>query len=156
MTDARLQLARSMIWRDFDGGPPQDVEALHRLEQHYLALLDPVSVRLPWPVSPLSPNARIHWARKAQLVKASRSTAFYLTREAFGPTKPNWPGARVSMTFCPPDKRRRDLDNCISSTKAARDGIADALGIDDSKFECGFAFGEPVPGGAVLVTIQSI
>lgn len=120
-----------------------------------LSLPKPVSVSLPWPDKLLSPNSRVHWATKAKATKLAREYAWAVTLNATGPN-PAFRRASVRMTFCPPDKRRRDLDNCISSTKAARDGIADALGIDDSKFECGFAFGEPVPGGAVIVTIQSI
>ena len=38
------------------------------------------------------------------------------------------------IDFYPPDKRKRDDDGLLSSMKAARDGIADALGIDDSRF----------------------
>ena len=34
----------------------------------------------------------------------------------------------------PPDKRRRDDDNAYAACKPYRDGIADALGIDDSRF----------------------
>lgn len=114
-----------------------------------------MQISLPWPDKSLSPNARVHWSKKAKTTKLAREYAWAVTLNANAPN-PHFQRASVRMTFCPPDKRRRDLDNCISSTKAARDGIADALGIDDSKFECGFAFGEPVKGGAVLVTIQSI
>jgi crossover junction endodeoxyribonuclease RusA len=44
----------------------------------------------------------------------------------------------------------------IASHKAAQDGIADALGIDDSKFECSYRLGEPVKGGAVRVEITPL
>ena len=40
----------------------------------------------------------------------------------------------VRITFYPPDARRRDDDNMIGSFRAARDGIADALGVDDRRF----------------------
>ena len=59
------------------------------------------------------------------------------------------------MTFCPPDHRRRDLDNIIASMKAANDGIADALGIDDSRFISTYSMGSPVKGWAVLVTVRA-
>lgn len=36
-----------------------------------------------------------------------------------------------SIAFHWPDKRRRDDDNAIASIKAYKDGIADALGMDD-------------------------
>ena len=38
------------------------------------------------------------------------------------------------IDFYPPDRRRRDDDGLLASMKAARDGIADALGVDDSRF----------------------
>jgi crossover junction endodeoxyribonuclease RusA len=40
------------------------------------------------------------------------------------------------LDFYAPDKRRRDDDNMIASFKAGRDGIADALGVDDHRFIC--------------------
>lgn len=38
------------------------------------------------------------------------------------------------MDFYAPDRRRRDDDGLLASMKAARDGIADALAIDDARF----------------------
>lgn len=38
------------------------------------------------------------------------------------------------VDILPPDKRRRDDDNIIASFKSGRDGIADAIGIDDCRF----------------------
>ena len=45
-------------------------------------------------------------------------------------------GARfvVSMVFYPPDGRRRDVSNLHAAMKAALDGIAEAMGVDDSGF----------------------
>lgn len=58
------------------------------------------------------------------------------------------------MDFYPPDKRRRDDDGLLSSMKAARDGIADALGIDDHRFVSHPYVKEEVrKGGAVVVRI---
>jgi crossover junction endodeoxyribonuclease RusA len=104
----------------------------------------------------LSPNARLHWAQKAGAVKAARQTAWALLRQASGPHGRNWTGAKLNVTFCPPDKRRRDLDNCIASFKSSNDGLADGLGIDDSRFVSTYQLGEPVKGGAVLVTVRGI
>jgi crossover junction endodeoxyribonuclease RusA len=118
--------------------------------------MPPIVVQLSWPAKELSPNTTtIHWATKGRAVKAARTAAFYATR-AVTTIKPTWKGARVSLTFNPPDKRRRDLQNCIASAKALVDGIADALGIDDSKFDCRYVLGEPVKGGAVRVEIRPI
>lgn len=113
-----------------------------------------ISVSLPWPSKDLSPNARLHWARKAKAVKHARAAAHFIVMETRGNARRLGRTANISMTFCPPDKRRRDRDNLIASMKAATDGIADALRIDDSKFEVSYRIGEPVKGGAVLVTIS--
>lgn len=110
-------------------------------------------VTLPWPNKSLSPNARVHWARKAAAAKANRQAAKFYTRQAIGPSKPGWQAAALSVTFCPPDRRRIDPDNCVARAKSSFDGIADALGIDDSKFTTTYRMGEPVKGGAVHVTI---
>lgn len=60
----------------------------------------------------------------------------------------------LSIEFCPPDKRRRDDDNMLASFKSGRDGVADALGVDDNKFVTSFEVCSPVQDGAVIVTIQ--
>lgn len=41
----------------------------------------------------------------------------------------------LTITFLMPDKRRRDLDGCLSSIKHTLDGVAGAIGVDDSLFE---------------------
>jgi crossover junction endodeoxyribonuclease RusA len=116
-----------------------------------------ISVTLPWPEKVLSPNARVHWSRKAKAVKAARHSASWLVLEKLMAGRIlGWPAASISMTFCPPDNRRRDRDNLIASMKAATDGISDAIGIDDSKFEATYRMGEPVKGGSVLVTIEEL
>jgi len=88
-------------------------------------------------------------------VKQARQAAGYLTIGASRGARGQFKGAaKLSFTFCPPDKRRRDRDNLIASMKAATDGIADALGIDDANFTATYSFGEPIKGGSVLVTIS--
>ena len=52
------------------------------------------------------------------------------------------------------DQQRRDDDNMLASFKAGRDGVADALGVDDNKFVTSFEVCDPVEDGAVRVTIQ--
>lgn len=113
-------------------------------------------IDLPWPARILSPNARPHWRPKASATAAARQLAYIYTRDFVGHTKPRWPAANVEMTFCPPDRRRRDVDNLIASTKAHRDGIADALGTDDSKFITSYRMGSPVKGGLVRVTLSPV
>lgn len=89
---------------------------------------------LPWPLAKLSPNARVHWAQRAKLVKQYRE-ACRITAMSDGAR--DWPyegKIHVWANFFPPDKRRRDWDNIIASSKALFDGLADALKVDDSRF----------------------
>lgn len=110
---------------------------------------------LPWPHRALHPNARVHWRAKAQHTRAARSEAFILARAA-GWHKATLPEGRLHLwiDFYPPDKRRRDDDGLLASMKAARDGLADALGIDDHRFIAHPRLRDEVrKGGEVVVTI---
>jgi crossover junction endodeoxyribonuclease RusA len=117
--------------------------------------MPPVVVELAWPVKALHPNGRPHWAAKHKATKAARRDAFYATR-AVTTIKPNWKGARLSVTFNPPDRRRRDKDGMIASFKALQDGIADAIGVDDFYFVTTHEIGTPIKGGSVRVEILPI
>lgn len=112
-------------------------------------------IELPWPDKDLSPNARVHWARKAKKVKASRWVAFgraaFRSEGALMIPAPN--GLSVAYTFHPSTKRRRDLDNLIASTKAYTDGIAQALAVDDSTFRLSYRMGELRRPAEVIVEI---
>lgn len=112
------------------------------------------AISLPWPSPKLSPNARVHWRKKADASKTARHAAAMLTRAAIGPKKPGWEHVSLAITFCPPDRRRRDADNLIASLKPSMDGIADALGCDDAGFIFTYAIGDPVPGGRVSVSLS--
>ena len=41
----------------------------------------------------------------------------------------------LKVTFVQPDRRHRDRDNLLAASKAALDGVAAALKVDDSRFE---------------------
>jgi crossover junction endodeoxyribonuclease RusA len=105
-------------------------------------------VVLPWPPKELSPNARTHWARKAKAAKSYRNIAAWMTPRGE-------PGRTVSITFNPPDLRPRDLDNMLASIKSGLDGIASAIGIDDSQWSLTITKGEPVKGGLVTVEVTA-
>lgn len=111
-------------------------------------------VALPWPPSILSPNARAHWAAKNRAVKLYREDCAWLTKAAG--LRVDWDGfVHVWITFCPPDRRHRDDDNCIGAFKHGRDGMAQALGIDDKRFRIHpFLSDEVVKGGAVKVRLS--
>jgi crossover junction endodeoxyribonuclease RusA len=100
-----------------------------------------LTVTLSLPPKALSPNARTHWAAKAKAVAAYRGEAFLMARRAVagvGKGGDWWAKVdteiMVRSTFWFRVERRRDRDNAQASLKAALDGIAEALGVDDSRF----------------------
>lgn len=101
---------------------------------------------LPWPSNKLSPNGRLHWAVVAKAKKAARQEAWALTKASKAK-----PAVSLHLTFCPPDRRRYDIDGLLSRCKAYLDGIADAWGVDDNTFRLSMERGEVVPGGRVIV-----
>lgn len=115
---------------------------------------------LPWPDSRLNPNARTHYHALAKVKKQARADAHTLTTVAI-PLKDKRAIAaqegriEIDVRFYPPDARLRDDDNCIASFKAARDGIADALGVDDRRFRPTYYFMDPVKPGKIEVVIHS-
>lgn len=114
----------------------------------------------PWPDKGLSPNARLHFRAAAKLKAQAKEAATYLTydqlpcgiREARQHFAGDGPIA-YQVTFYPPDKRHRDDDNMIGSFKAARDGIAAALGVNDRRFKPHYIFADPEKPGRVEVCL---
>lgn len=116
-----------------------------------------LEVILPWPPKGLSPNCRHHWAQTARLKASYRKACWVLTREAAGLDFPRPMSGMVdvSLEFVPPDRRPRDLDNCIASMKAGLDGLADALQVDDRRFRLIAQMAAPgTVGGMVRVAIE--
>ena len=113
-----------------------------------------VTFELPYPSPKLSPNARGHWSKSAGAKKAYRSECWI---ECLAQGADKMQGrVHAIITFHPPDKRRRDLDNMLSSFKSGIDGIVDAIGVDDSDWTITISKGEPVIGGKVVVEIKPI
>lgn len=112
-------------------------------------------IELPWPPKELSPNARIHWAKRSKIAAKYRADCHLLCRAA-GVKVPEGRRLLLALEFVPPDKRRRDDDNCLAAFKAGRDGLADALGIDDSRFVTQlYLSDQTTKGGAVRVRIAA-
>jgi crossover junction endodeoxyribonuclease RusA len=87
----------------------------------------------PWPNRNLNPNVKVHWAVKAKFAKKHKQDCFSLCKQARITADGNGK-IDVFISFYPPDRRVRDLDNIIASMKYALDGIALALGVNDSRF----------------------
>lgn len=90
---------------------------------------------LPWPARVLHPNSRAHWTALAKARRQARVQALLLAREA-GWHLRQWPQGRLHVWIdgYAKDRRRRDHDGFLASLKAHLDGIADAMGVDDSRF----------------------
>ena len=106
-------------------------------------------VVLPWPPRELSPNWRGHWSKKATAAKRYRLACFVLAKEAGlafdGPGE-----VHLWITFNKPSRRAMDDDNLIASFKAGRDGLADALKIDDARFVCHPFVSDRIAGSVVV------
>lgn len=112
------------------------------------------AILLPWPAQELRPNRSVHWARLSTARKHQKETAFWLAKEAklFAPAGP----LRVRLDAYPKHERRRDKDNLIASCKAALDGIAQAIGVDDSLFDPVCVI-HPADGrGVIEITVEAI
>lgn len=59
----------------------------------------------------------------------------------------------VSITFYAPTRRAYDLDNALARMKSGLDGLADVLGVDDSKWTLTIRKAEEI-GGFVRVEIS--
>lgn len=108
---------------------------------------------LPWPPAACSPNARVHWSMKSRAAKAYRAACHVLAKQASLQSPVGQ--ALLVVEFVPPDRRRRDDDNLLAMFKAGRDGLADALGIDDNVFATQIRVSKKTTkGGAVRVRIE--
>lgn len=112
-----------------------------------------MKINLPWPGRELSPNWRGHWALKARIAKSYRKWAWACSMPHCGQLTGDLP-VKVSIEFCPPDKRGRDLDNCLASLKSGLDGLADALQVNDKDFCLSLRWGEPVRDGLVRLELS--
>ena len=97
-----------------------------------------ILVTLPFPDRRLNPNNSKckHWASTVALRKSARAGAALLTQAAAAGHVLE-PGAELALviTFVQHDRRARDRDNLLAACKPMLDGVADALGVNDSQFE---------------------
>ena len=107
-----------------------------------------IEVWLDWPDSRLMPNrARtMHWAQKGRVAKAARHAAWVAGLQAGLHELHAASRVRMEFEFSAPDRRKRDLDNLIAAIKPCIDGLADAIGMDDNRFDLAFTLAEPGRG----------
>lgn len=97
-----------------------------------------MKIELKFPDSELFPNRAKgrHWAATYEHKTRERHEAYILTKQAKNKAKWEWnqKPLEIHLTFEMPDKRHRDIDNCLAASKSALDGVAEALGVDDKFF----------------------
>lgn len=111
-------------------------------------------IRCPYPTKPLWPNSRTHWGLKSRAAKSYRHACCILAKEQ-RVHMVQWPEGQIDihLTFHP--SGNPDDDNLEAAFKSGRDGIADAMGVDDKRFKVTREVGEKVKGGCVLVQIKT-
>jgi crossover junction endodeoxyribonuclease RusA len=113
---------------------------------------------LPWMPKELSPNSRAHWAVKAKAVKQYRGECrdlAYLAGWKRLECVKNWAigqKLRLEIDFYKPSNRGDD-DNLEAMFKAGRDGLSDAIGIDDKHFVAHRTICGVANGGRVIVRL---
>lgn len=108
-------------------------------------------VELPWPPKALSANSRKDRRYTTTERKNYRAACWAITKAA----KVDRSLTHLDITFHPPDGRRRDLDNMLSSIKYGLDGVSQALGVDDYIWSISIKRGDPLrPLGAVSIRFR--
>ena len=115
-----------------------------------------MTITLPWPPASLGPNAkrRKHWSAYREPTRCYRNICAVITLASRLSVCGGDAPIGMTITFCPPDRRRRDDDGMIGAFKAGRDGMADGWRVDDRRFRPVYAVGDPVAKGAVIVALD--
>lgn len=115
------------------------------------------TITLPWPACPLWANDRRNRFEKARAIKAARHYAWVATLES-GARAAKMTRPKLTFQFHPRGGNLPDLHNMPHTMKAAIDGIADALGINDKHILVVWPmeWSVPVKGGLVTVGIKDV
>ncbi len=89
----------------------------------------------------------------AQRVKTCLTSSRPWAARQQGATRLQTPSLAVTLRFVPPDRRARDIDNLVASMKSGLDGLADVLGVDDSRWALSAELAGEV-GGFVRVEVR--
>jgi crossover junction endodeoxyribonuclease RusA len=113
------------------------------------------TIRLPWPPAALTPHAKGGLWGKIKATRDYRQAAYILARAAGVERATGAPAVRIVVTYHPPSQRG-DVANVHGRLKAAFDGLADALGLNDKTFRIAFpeVFGPSKKGGEVVCELE--
>lgn len=97
-------------------------------------------------------NCRWHWAKKAKYAKDCRQAAFFLAKQHGISQAPV--GAFV-VRLVRIGKKRMDSDGLAISFKGIRDGLAQAMGIDDGDLRIDWQYSQEIGKNyGVKITIE--
>lgn len=94
-----------------------------------------VAFDVPWPAPELWQNRKAHHMAHARVYSAAKQDAKYLALAAGVAGIRGHPAYRLDVTFHPSLASRADRHNLPATQKAAIDGIAAALQVDDRIFD---------------------
>ena len=113
-----------------------------------------ITIRCTYPPSKLNPNVqtRLHWA---EVGKAKAKAKTMWNNELLRYRIALKSKTEFKISFAPPNKIRRDVDNLIAASKALLDALSLVTGVDDSQFKIDWAreLMPPVAGGAVFIEV---
>ena len=92
------------------------------------------TIDLSWPHPYLWRNRNRSGIAQYRPYQDQKDEAYYLTCQAVGVVDPPT-AVRIKMVITPPHRRRFDDSGVFEACKAAFDGLAMALGVDDSIFK---------------------
>lgn len=98
-------------------------------------------------------NMREHWGKKSQRAKQQRHLAYAMTMSELAKINPHELVHPIVIKFVRYGKRKLDDDNLIRSFKSIRDGVCDALEIDDGSECLRFVYGQAKGEYAVNVCV---
>jgi crossover junction endodeoxyribonuclease RusA len=116
-----------------------------------------VSIKLPFPPAGLFPNRASgkHWTSTFKIKQAYKEDCYLLTLASVRDFVITG-DIRVTLIYVMPDKRHRDVDNCLAASKAGLDGMADALKVDDKMFQPVTVYRIPgVKPGCLIVQLET-
>lgn len=94
---------------------------------NYNYFMNSLTITIPIPPPALAHNGRIHWRKRAALVKACRASSCLLAKAALaGKPAPGWGKASVKVVAHFPTLSFPDPLNLLDRCKAVLDGFEDA------------------------------
>ena len=115
-----------------------------------------VTIKLPFPPAALFPNRASgkHWGSLYKVKQAYKEDCWLLTLASVSDFMPKG-DIRITLIYVMPDKRHRDADNCLAASKAGLDGVAQALKVDDKRFQPITVYRIPgVKPGCLIVQLE--